>query len=218
MVGAKNDGEKEQDPTLAETLASEDNKSKILNWIIEGMQMYYFGIDEENTPESVLKNNGIYSDARKLKLPDSIELQQNKLMASGSAPLRWLLDQEEEGILTVEAHRPLGSPPIQANAYLDISEAYRMFQLWCAENGERNITAKRFFEDDLSGKFEVVRYSGKKKFKGLLKTNAFQVNPLNSVSVSDNSVLIDPAEHVDVPAVVGNPMPDFAFPPDSRLI
>lgn len=207
VVNPKEEGEKEQDTTLSETLATERNKSKILNWIIEGMRMYYFGIDEEGTTDVTMKSRGVYRDARKLELPASIAVQQNKLIATGSAPRRWLLDQEEEGVLTVEAHRPPGSPAIQSNAYLDVSEAYRMFTLWCAENGERNTTAKIYFSGDLENKFETFRYAGKKKFKGLVKTNAYQINPMNTVSIDDTNVVVSPVEPKGVS------MENYSFPP-----
>lgn len=207
------DNEKEIDPTLAERLASEKSKSEILNWIIEGMQMFYFGIDStnpRNIPEKA--ENGIYSDARKLELPESIKARQEKLLATGTAALRWLNDQVESGTLVIADQRPPGSPPVQANAYLNVVEAYRMFTLWVAQNGESPVPT-RFFIDDLSSKFPLVKYGYDKLLKGLLKSN----RPFNTMSTINIQKAETPQETgstepegVEIPS-------DFSLPPSNMF-
>lgn len=139
--------EKERDTQLSEKLMREDEKSKILNWIVLGMLDF------------------IENDYR-LIVPKSIKEKQKDVVSVASAPLRWIVDQMDEGVIANVA----GDSNVQANAYLTVSGAYRMFQIWCAEAGERT-TAKRFFEEDVKLRFPIVKYNGEKQFKNLMMTS-----------------------------------------------
>lgn len=140
-------GERKKDKSLGERLMKEDEKSKILNWIIMGMIDYQ-------------------SQNRKLDPPQSILDQQSKVVSTASAPLRWILDQLED-VKMQDVSNNTGH--YQANSYLYVAEAYRLFQIWCVEYGERT-TSRRYFEEDIGRKYPIIRYNGEKQFSNLVRT------------------------------------------------
>lgn len=130
---------------------NETEKSRILNWMLEGMSAFIDG-------------------GRLLDPPESIKKERAKVTASGTASLRWI-NEVLENKTFADITKTKVDFEVNDGAYTPVDEAYRVFKLWCADTGERT-TPKRFFTHDLHKKFPEMSYNGKKLFKGLVKTTS----------------------------------------------
>lgn len=144
-------GEKKINRELSRELITEENRSKILNWILEGMVSY-------------VRSN------KNLTPPSYITEQQMKISNESSATLRWLSDMKDSRVL-VSAFEQDDPSHYQANASISLKEAYRMYKLWCAEVGENRILPRRLFEEDISKQHPSFKYGTDVLLKGLIKTN-----------------------------------------------
>lgn len=140
----------------------ESEKSRILNWVLVGMELF------------------VLAD-RSLDPPASIQAERSKVMSSGTSSLRWLNDVLEDSMVIDIIKTPVDFQ-INDGSYIAVDECYRMYKLWCAENGERT-AQKRFFVHDIERSYPIMKYGTKKLFKGLVKPNdkpeqpSFQINP-----------------------------------------
>lgn len=160
------EGEKPRDMGLGDKMKTEKAKSQILNWIVRGMLSF---VNEHNMV---------------LDPPKSIVERQAKVSLDSSSSLRWLEEYLEVGYLQKASEVTQTGIKVQANAHIDVNDAYQMYRLWCADAGEKIYISRKMFEEDIGKKYHVVTYSRKKKFEGLLKTNTIMGNPVSAPSLS----------------------------------
>lgn len=125
------------------------DRSRILEWILQGMKMYVDDSMKWNPPQRVIEFRGT-------------------VVASASVALRWLQDMIEEGYLELDLHNK------KYQGCISVNDAYARFRMWKTFNGERSNLSKSFFEEDITKKyFKPLRYDDKKIFPFLLKTDKY---------------------------------------------
>lgn len=129
---------------------NEEEKSRILNWVLVGMARFV-------------------QKKKSLKPPESIQAERSKVMSNGTATLRWLNDSLDDRSIVDIIKTPVDFH-VTDGSYLSVDECYRIFKLWCAENGER-VTPKRFFTHDVERTYTMFKYGNTKLFRGLVKPN-----------------------------------------------
>lgn len=151
--------QKKKDNTLLNKFTNDpDEKSRIFNWVFWGMYYYSTGTGRDGSVER---------DPRSLEPPQAIKAERSKVVASGSPALRWIHDMlEEEKLVDINV---TPQELVNDGAHLDQDEAYRMFKLWAADNGEYRVPAKRFFIADIANMYPEFKYGTIKKFRGLMK-------------------------------------------------
>lgn len=128
----------------------ENEKSKILNWVLFGMALFV-------------------KSKRSLQPPASIQAERSKVMSNGTATLRWINDALDDRTIVDIVKTPVDFQ-VSDGSYLSVDECYRLFKFWCADNGER-VTPKRFFTHDIERTYPMFKYGNTKLFRGLVRPN-----------------------------------------------
>lgn len=126
-----------------------DDRSSVLNWIINGMI-------------------GYVEDGCTLHIPNEVLDQRIKLVSGGSSALRWVEEMVEDEFLMIEA----STPP---QYLVDLQNAYDQYVLWMDRNGERGKLSRRNFVLDIESRFsESIKHDGSKKLARLKITTKWQ--------------------------------------------
>lgn len=136
-----------EDDTIEDLL--QKDKSRILEWILEGMWMYVEGNMRWNPPTKVIEHRGT-------------------IVTSASVALRWLDEMIDEGMLVIDTHNKNYAPSLSVN------DAYGKFRMWKSFNGEKSALTKTYFKEDIIRKYlETMRYNGMEIFPYLIKTDKY---------------------------------------------
>lgn len=125
------------------------DRSRILEWILEGMKAYVDDSMKWFAPQKVIEHRGT-------------------IVASASVALRWVEDMINEGYLEIDTYNK------KYQRCISVNDAYSRFRIWKSFNGEKSSLSKSFFEEDITKKyFTAVRYNDKKVFPFLVKTDKY---------------------------------------------
>lgn len=143
------------------------DRSRILEWILEGMEMFINDSMNWNAPQKVIGYRG-------------------SIVASASVALRWLEDRIDEGYLEIDVHNK------EYQGCLGVDRAYADFRMWKQFNGEKSNLSKPYFEEDISKKyFPAIRHNGTKVFPFVLKTDKYykeyEIVPSNDTQSGNTS-------------------------------
>lgn len=140
--------EEKKDAEKIESLLYQD-RNRILQWILEGMEKYVKDSMKWHAPQKVIEHRGT-------------------IVASASVALRWLDDMVNEGYLEIDTYN---------NEYqksISVNDAYSRFRMWKSFNGEKSSLSKSYFEEDISKKyFKAIRHNDKSIFAYIVKTDKY---------------------------------------------
>lgn len=137
--------QKLRDPMLTEKLQTEEERSHILFWIIDGMRKFHL-------------------DGEQLIVPDVIRETSDKVVTEGSAATRWLNSAIEEGVVIREKAE-------QPYHYITLNDAWQKFSLWNAMDNEHSRLSKTYFENDISQWYKVEKHGANKYIIGIREVN-----------------------------------------------
>lgn len=112
--------------TGLEDLLQED-RSRILTWIMIGMRKYV-------------------EDGRKLSPPEEVLAKSGEIVTDASTALRWVEEYVEDGLLEVDY-------TAGDKYYISANDAYLRYTMWASMSGERKPLTKRFFLQDIENKY-----------------------------------------------------------------
>ncbi|MFE4078219.1 phage/plasmid primase, P4 family [Paenarthrobacter sp. YIM B13468] len=81
-----------------------------------------------------------YLEIGHIPVPESIRKRSQENVVESSAPLMWLNDMVESGVLVIDKHAYMSD-------MMTPKDAYPMFQNWCFENGEPSVKQKDWLKD-----------------------------------------------------------------------
>lgn len=138
-----------RDPNLIDKIC--DDRTRVLQWIVQGMIKY-------------VKGN------RSISLPETVQKKAMSLKDNSTPTNRFLNDYVSAGKIIID---PYEADP---QYFLTVKDAYREFKTWGIETGEYvKKTTMRRLEEDISLRYDVVIHNGEKVFSGLRRSENFPV-------------------------------------------
>lgn len=112
-------------PDLEEKIL--EDRGRILTWIVKGMVEFVRA-------------------GQKLRPPAEVVAKRNEIVTDSSTALRWVEDYVDTGYVSLDF-------TVEPQECLSVDDAYAEYTVWAAMSGEKKPLTKRFFTQDIEGKF-----------------------------------------------------------------
>lgn len=155
--------EKQRNDDLGELLLKD--RSRILQWIIEGMHLFY-------TEYRALETSA----------PSSVNLIMEEEKLDRQTPLRWVEEMIEEGGLYFEMNEDTLSKIGATPDLLSLSDAMQSYQAWVAARGEGPAFGKYKFRDMILKAYGVGEHSKMVKYRQMHFPSLFTTNSFSAIT------------------------------------